>query len=135
MQRGPPERGPHFKQLIVHAYAARLARVDEIPLLARTGSAWSATTMVITIRNSGYSQPPLALLNTQPLPMCTQAAPNNTGSNARATQRVRKLISNKIPPTVSARNTRYASGPGKPIDAKNCAVPASVNVKYFRIRP
>src|SRR6185295_10237058 len=33
--------------------------------------ACSATTALITTRNSGYSQPPFGALNTQPLPRCT----------------------------------------------------------------
>ena len=41
-----------------------------------------ATTTLITIRNSGYSQPPFGALNTQPLPTCTQVAPSSTGIEA-----------------------------------------------------
>jgi hypothetical protein len=57
------------------------------------------------MRNSGYSQPPPALLNTQPLPACAHSAPPRMGISASETQAVPTLSRSSAPPTASAANT------------------------------
>lgn len=84
----------------------------------------SATTTLTTMRNTGYSQPPPALLNTQPLPIWTHVAPIRMGTRASATYRVPMPSTSSAPPMASAAIVRYANVVGSPMEAKNCAVPA-----------
>src|SRR5512134_1622085 len=64
----------------------------------------SASTSDAAIRNTGYSQPPLAALNTQPLPACTQVAPSRIGISASAATRVPMPATSSTPPINSAQN-------------------------------
>src|SRR5262245_17796920 len=76
-----------FAQARAAAGRPRPAKPDD-GLSAKAPSPSKACARLAMIRYAGYSQPPPAALNTQPLPPCTQTmAPSSGGSSASATQR------------------------------------------------
>jgi drug/metabolite transporter (DMT)-like permease len=98
---GPDRAAPTPQAVATRGAGARPIARDS----AKAPSPSSTWAPASTVRYSGYSQPPSALLNTQPLPACAQVAPTSTGTSAAAAMRVPMPSTSAAPPIASSQKT------------------------------
>ena len=119
------ERVGHGEVLHLRHSASRGAK-RTLRLSASAPSPASHSTTDITVRNTGYSQPP-------PLATCTQpfgrVHPHHRQQDRHRQQRSLARVDaqqQRDAGAISSVNTGITSAPGMPTDSKNCAVPAKV---------